>query len=171
MSGTRTYRALLAGALCWCLAIIAVPLLHAAGSLAAEGVAGFLDDCFARVCHQMDSRSFHLWGEPFGVCVRCTSIYGGFLLGMLMYPLWVGGSRRKAPSRWWLVGASCPTALDAALNILGVAGSTELTRTVSGILVGLVLPAYIVPLLAEALSELSGGASARRQPRMEEPHG
>lgn len=29
------------------------------------------------VCHQLDERSFHLWGRQMPVCARCTGIYLG----------------------------------------------------------------------------------------------
>ncbi len=57
----------------WCLAIVAAPLGHW------ESVYSF----FSAICHQLPERSWNLAGSPLAVCIRCTSIYLGFLLGTL----------------------------------------------------------------------------------------
>src|SRR5262249_2651061 len=33
-------------------------------------------------CHQQPARSWHVAGEPLAVCIRCTSIYFGFLAAL-----------------------------------------------------------------------------------------
>ena len=58
----------------WCLAILAAPLL---GSFP-------LYAFFSFICHQLPDRSWHLGGEPLGVCIRCTAISFGFLFGLLL---------------------------------------------------------------------------------------
>jgi hypothetical protein len=57
----------------WCCLIVATPLLRQP----------FLYAIFSRICHQQATRSWHLLGEPFAVCIRCTSIYCGFFVGCL----------------------------------------------------------------------------------------
>ena len=163
----RPYRILLAGTLLWCAAVMAVPLLAKNDSALAQGGAAFLQEAFSHVCHRIPDRSFHLAGEPLGVCVRCTSIYGGFLFGLLMYPVLMRRRRPRLPSRWWLVGAALPTASDAFLNILGLAPSTEVSRAITGALLGTALTAYIVPLVIEAWSELPRRAWIRRRSHTE----
>ena len=69
----RTHTALQAGAAVWCFAILAAPLFHL------EPVYKF----FSLICHQIPDRSWHLHGEPLAVCIRCASIYFGFLAGLL----------------------------------------------------------------------------------------
>ncbi len=43
---------------------------------------------FTPVCHQIPDRSFFLWGHQLAVCHRCSGIYFGFWLGLLLLPLW-----------------------------------------------------------------------------------
>ena len=37
---------------------------------------------FSAICHQAPDRSWHLAGLPLPVCIRCTSIYAGFLAAL-----------------------------------------------------------------------------------------
>lgn len=42
---------------------------------------------FSPLCHQIDSRSFHINGIKLAVCSRCSSIYFGVLIGVLLFPI------------------------------------------------------------------------------------
>ncbi|RNC79321.1 MAG: DUF2085 domain-containing protein [Balneola sp.] len=42
---------------------------------------------FDIVCHQMHDRSYSLHGASLAVCSRCTGIYGGFALAVLLLPV------------------------------------------------------------------------------------
>ena len=42
---------------------------------------------FDLVCHQMHDRSYSLHGASLAVCSRCTGIYGGFALAVLLMPV------------------------------------------------------------------------------------
>jgi uncharacterized membrane protein len=66
--------ALLVGATLWCATIIAAPVLGL----------HFVYDAFSTICHQDPSRSFHLDGSPLPVCIRCASIYFGFLFALIL---------------------------------------------------------------------------------------
>lgn len=59
----------------WCLADVAAPLFQLAP------VYYF----FSTLCHQLPTRSWHIHGEPLGLCIRCTSISFGFLAGLLLH--------------------------------------------------------------------------------------
>jgi uncharacterized membrane protein len=58
----------------WCCLILAAPLLREPSLYA----------IFSAICHQQATRSWHVWGEPFAVCIRCSSIYCGFFFGSLL---------------------------------------------------------------------------------------
>jgi uncharacterized membrane protein len=64
---------LAAAATVWCVSIAAAPVLGL----------NAVYQLFSIICHQDPARTLHILGEPFAVCIRCTSIYFGFLAGLL----------------------------------------------------------------------------------------
>ncbi len=150
----RIYTAFLASVAIWCLSIIGAPLLHTVGGHACESVASILYLGFSRVCHQLDSRSLHLFGAKFGVCVRCTSIYFSFFAGVVLYPFIRPLKLGILPGLGWMALAVGPMVVDAALNDLGILQSNEVSRVVTGSISGFVFAFFIVPLFVEALNQL-----------------
>jgi len=125
----KTYAALVAASTLWCTAVIAAPVFH-------------LDSVysvFSRICHQDPTRSWHVAGEPFAVCIRCSSIYFAFTAS-----LWLG---LRTSVRWLRLSiflmlcefVFARFVLDAAF-----------LRAVSGILVGL----FAAPFVRQATEEL-----------------
>ena len=122
----------------WCFGIVATPFLasrEGIASIAAE----FSYRFFSHVCHQLESRSFHLAGYKFAVCIRCCSIYTAFFLGVLFSPS-IGRTKLVAMSPRYLLAASLlPMAADVGLSYFGVWESTMLTRIVTGSIFGFIL--------------------------------
>jgi uncharacterized membrane protein len=135
----------------WCAGILAAPVLQHAGF---SGTAHSTYSFFSRICHQNDMSSFHIEGEKFGVCIRCSAIYFGFLAGLLLLPLSGALKRITVPKPRLMIVFIIPMLIDVALNDTGLHISTTMTRTATGILFGGVMPWYIVPLLIEACSQL-----------------
>lgn len=104
---------------------------------------------FKAACHQMPERSFTLFGAPLAVCSRCTAIYAGGLLGLLLVPL-VRGLRRPPPDRLWIILAAIPVVADFGLGWLGILANTFVSRSVTGVVLGAVSAFYILPGLLEA---------------------
>ncbi len=148
LSPRITYCVLLAGTCAWCAGFIAAPLL--------SGVTRELIHEFYRpVCHQMDVRSFHLAGEPFAVCSRCSAIYLSFLFAVIVYPLLRSIERPVIPPKLILLCASLPMVLDAFGGILGVHTVTLETRLITGSIFGFVLAFFIVPIIIQGLGDSS----------------
>ncbi len=145
----RIYLLLLSGTLAWCAAIVAAPLLRSSGGVASVA-ASVLYQFFQPVCHQIESRSLHLFGAQLAVCMRCSAIYGGFLAGTILYPAIRSLRAPAMPSRRWLIGASLPMLIDVAAGILGLHAITPLTRTITGFLAGAALPFFVIPAVIEA---------------------
>jgi uncharacterized membrane protein len=141
-------RFLLTSVFLWCAVIAATPLLASYDGAATK--AAFLSyQFFSRVCHQLDSHSFHLAGFKFAVCIRCSSIYASFFLGLLFFPII---KRTKIvdvhPAR--VLGLSLlPMGIDVALDTLGIHESTTTTRGITGLIFGLALTIVLVPVLEE----------------------
>ena len=69
---TRIRTALLTGSLIWCLSAPVAALFSVHG----------VYDFFSLICHQKADRSWFLWGRQLPICIRCASIYAGFLFGL-----------------------------------------------------------------------------------------
>ena len=151
-----TYAAILSGALAWCALILLVPVA-ASSSGAYRPIGSFVYAFFSPLCHQIGSRSFYLFGEPFAVCGRCTSIYFGFLSGVLAYPL-VRRTRMIAagvqPGKMFLAVAALPMIVDFALEAAGLYASSNVIRAVTGAWFGLLIPFLIIPGAVEGISQL-----------------
>lgn len=139
----------------WCGLIVAAPLLRIAG--VPSEIPDLIYRLFSRICHQLGERSFHLGGEKFGVCVRCSAIYGSFLLALLCYPFLDRLHRRPIPPPAFLAAAVLPMVVDVFLHFFAFASSTVWSRVVTGALFGAALPWYILPPLLEAASIVQKG--------------
>ena len=106
---------LVAASALWMAAIVAAPLLEL------DWVYTF----FSRICHQYPERSFHLAGATLAVCIRCTSIYAGFLIALVAG---LGPSRRLL---LWAIGLTAVEVLIARLFI-----DLAAARVLSGLLLG-----------------------------------
>jgi len=136
------YIGLLTVTIIWLAMIFAAPWLLGEGHTLP---AALLYRSFSMICHQMADRSFHFHGHQLGVCSRCAGIYGGFALGLALYPMLRVLKETAFPPRWILLGAAAPTAVDFLLGYSGLWANTFLSRTATGSLLGAVLAFYILP--------------------------
>jgi len=107
------YWTLLTLASLWLL-LVAWPVLNAAWGLGAS--AGWVYLVFKLVCHQIPSRSFHALGHQLAVCHRCTGIYVGFWLGLLILPRWRWLSGRLLAQPRVLILFALPMAVNVVLD-------------------------------------------------------
>lgn len=133
--------------------IVAAPLLLAREHTA---LALTLYEAFSYLCHQLPERSLHLEGQKLAVCSRCTGLYFGFALGILLYPLARSLKRVDTPRLWWLLLATVPVILDWALTFLGLWENTHLSRFLTGALLSVVAAVYVVPGLVDLGQSMLG---------------
>lgn len=103
-------------------------------------------DAFSSLCHQRPERSFFMWGYPLAVCARCTFFYIGMLTGMALYPLRFG----KGVSFKIVLLFGIPLLLDGGSQLLFRESTNEI-RAVTGFLLGVIIPFYVMPKFIEAL--------------------
>lgn len=132
--------------LIWVMLILLAPAVRAGG---AENFASPLYTFFNYICHQMPERSLFVFGEPFGVCSRCFGVYFGLLAGILAYPLWHPIDDIEPLSRVWLILSLIPIGVDWSLTFFGIWENTDLSRFISGGILGFACAAFIVPALIE----------------------
>ncbi len=165
MSSDRiTYSVLLGGAIAWCSLIVLAPVCASSSGMSST-VAGWIYRIFHPICHQMDDRSFHLLGHPFGVCIRCTAIYGSFLAGVILFPFVRSLSNPELPSRWVIGLCVLPMVIDVLASVTGLHASNAVTRVFTGSVTGAVFAFVIVPAALEGVREMITQASVPHSER------
>jgi uncharacterized membrane protein len=139
---TAVYGVLLTISLVWLGSIFAAPWLMAGRHDTASII---LYQSFSVVCHQIADRSFDFFGFPLGVCSRCTAIYTGFVIGLILYPFIRNLRNQTFPERKWIILSTIPMVIDHLGGYVGLVANTFLSRTVTGLLFGIVVAFYILP--------------------------
>jgi len=150
------------------IALIPAGLIVAAPLLLASGHTFFalaIYEIFSHLCHQLPERSFHVEGQKFAVCSRCTGIYFGFALSVLLYPLARSLKRIDTPHVNWLLLATAPITVDWALGATGLWDNTHLSRFLTGALFSAAAAVYVVPGLIDLGHSLRRRFDTRLQER------
>jgi uncharacterized membrane protein len=137
--------------------ILAAPIAKANG---VNGLASPLYGFFSYLCHQMPDRSFHIVGEQFGVCSRCFGVYAGLVAGFVIYPLWRRADEIEPLSKIWLFLSLVPITIDWSLTFFGIWENIDLSRFLTGLILGIACATYIVP----AIVEITRNMAIRRRP-------
>jgi len=130
----------------WVFAILLAPVAKASGF---ESLSATIYTFFSVICHQIDSRSFHIENHRFAVCSRCFGVYFGLFFGFLIYPLIRKVDEIEPLPRFWLFLAMIPIGIDWSLGIFGIWENTHLSRFLTGLILGAACAIFIVPALVE----------------------
>lgn len=104
---------------------------------------------FSYLCHQIPERSFFIAEHQFAVCARCTGLYTGFAVAVLLYPLARSLRQIETPPRKWLFLAAAPLAIDFTCGFFGIWDNTHFSRFATGALLGAVAVFYVMPGLID----------------------
>jgi uncharacterized membrane protein len=124
------------------LLVVVAPLAAASGH---DEIARGIYGAFRVLCHQLPERSYFIDGHKLAVCSRCTGIYAGFALALLLYPLIRSLRNTAVPARKWLVLATIPTLIDFSLTFFGIWENTHTSRLLTGLLLGGAAVFYVMP--------------------------
>ena len=144
------------------LLVLAAPLAAAIGH---TEIARGLYGAFGALCHQLPERSYFIAEHKLAVCSRCTGLYAGFALTLLVYPLVRSLRTTAIPARKWLALAALPTFIDFSLKFFGIWENTHTSRLLTGLLLGSAVVFYVMP----GVVELSFRALRTRSSRPPEP--
>jgi uncharacterized membrane protein len=117
------------------LALVAAGLLLAAWAAPWLAVKGFgaaslvVRDFFHAVCHQRPERSFWFLGQPWAVCIRCSGIYAGLGLGVLL-------SVEQAVAKKIFFVFVILNVVDVAAEMMGFHGNLPWSRLMLGLGLG-----------------------------------
>ena len=143
-----------------------VSLIFVAPVAAAGGhpaLAEVIYHAFGVFCHQRPDRSYFIEGHKLGVCARCTGLYAGFAITLLLYPLIRSLRINVNPPRQYLILAAIPLAVDFTLTFFGFWENTHTSRLLTGTLLGSVAVFYVMPGIVD-LSLRSWRATAPLKP-------
>jgi len=96
---------------------------------------------YSLVCHQSESASIYLGNDQLLVCARCSGIYAGALL-ILLLALIKSFSIKYSLKPLFLFSA--PLAIDALAIRLGIYSYSKIIALISGFLFGAVLIFYVL---------------------------
>ncbi|MBI1808193.1 MAG: DUF2085 domain-containing protein [Ignavibacteria bacterium] len=150
MKRSLAYGIVASCAFLWCASILLTPMIASIEDHSGS-VSHVMYTFFSPICHQYDSRSLHIFGHKTPVCVRCLSIYIGFFIGVLVFPLFKNKPVLHV-HRWWAI-ALLPMVLDVLADLLGFHSGTLATRMATGLLFGVIAGCIMLPALTEAISE------------------
>jgi uncharacterized membrane protein len=120
-----------------CLAALAlIPLIASASATIAiaHGASPMLRLPFKLMCHGIAHRCLTISGTPMPICARCVGIYGGFLAGLILFPILKGANERVM--RILLAVAALAMFLDGVTQAIGLRESTNPLRLATGLTVG-----------------------------------
>jgi len=130
----------------WTFVILLAPIAKASGF---ENFSAPIYTFFSIICHQIDSRSFHIENHQFAVCSRCFGVYFGLFFGFLIYPFLRKVEEIEPLPRFWLFLAMIPIGIDWSLGVFGIWENTHLSRFITGLILGAACAIFIVPALVE----------------------
>lgn len=134
------YSSTLIGIILWLGVVFMAPYLKSQSS----DLNKFFYDIFSPICHQIQSRSFFLFGYPLAVCTRCFGIYVGFFVGTGLFPFLKGFSNLNLPKTKIFIFMSLPIAFDFIGNLLHFWVTPNWLRFITGFLWGKILPFYFI---------------------------
>lgn len=130
----------------WLLIIVSAPIFEANGI---KSISQPIYRLFSYMCHQISARSYHYHEYQFAVCARCFGFYAGFLLGFIVYPFIRELNNTESFPRFWLFAAMIPMGIDFSLTFFNIWENTHLSRTMTGIILGVACAFFMIPALVE----------------------
>lgn len=114
---------------------------------------GLVRECFGPVCHQLPSRSPHVYGVPIAICDRCSGIYVGLVLGVAGTG-WGRSVWRRIGShgRFVLLGSLVPLGVDWVAPLLGLWSNGPVSRALTGFVFGSIAASYVTDRLLRRVS-------------------
>ena len=144
------YTLILSLSFTWCALFIGAALLAQGNSFSQKAYV-VITLFFSSICHQAAERSFHFFGHPMAVCIRCASNYGGFLLVVVLYPFMIKWNRQTIPQRRILFLAIILAGMDFFLSRLSWNYPDPLFRIMSGMFLGGVAAFFVIPALCQTI--------------------
>lgn len=143
----------------------------------ALGVGDCMESDVLSYTHATELKYADRVGYKFPVCARDMGIYLAMLAGLLALPFVRKIESEEWPNKWILLAAAVPIGIDGTTQLFGLRESSNFLREITGAIVGVALPFYIVPMLNSLYSLLrqkkdewvNGKASAPSRAKKNKP--
>ncbi|CAN5402799.1 hypothetical protein BH10BAC5_BH10BAC5_07740 [soil metagenome] len=166
MSSRVTYSVILFLSFLWCACILLAPYLIDMGGIYSKFSSGIYY-FYSSYCHQIRDRSFLLGNNPYGVCSRCTSIYFAFLAGVLAYPFIYRINNTILPKVYPLIVAGAFVVADVFFDLFsGIYSNSFITRSVTGGMLGIVLPFYLIPGFVKITGDIEAALTKNKSKKV-----
>ncbi len=86
-------------------------------------------------------------GYKFPVCARDLAIYAAMLLGAFLLPFVMKVDTKTVPPLRYFIIALIPIGIDGGTQLIGLRTSTNELRIITGVIAGIVIPFYLIPML------------------------
>lgn len=96
-------------------------------------------------CHQQPDRSFFINGLPMALCVRCTFIYLGMLIGLLILLF----KKELHLPEFVFVSFLIFLILEIGSEVIGLYSNFKLLRSISGLASGILLIIFLLTTVPE----------------------
>ena len=97
---------------------------------------------FRMMCHGFAPRCLELWNVPMPICARCTGLYAGLFLGLLVFcALRIAHERAL---RLAMVAAATPMAIDGLTQLTGLRESVNPLRIATGLVAGFAFGLWVL---------------------------
>jgi uncharacterized membrane protein len=102
---------------------------------------------FHFVCHGIESRCLVMFGVPLPLCARCTAVYAGIFVGVLLAHL--VSALRERTARIIVAIAFVPMGIDGFTQLVRLRESTNTLRVATGLIVGIAVSMWAVAALRD----------------------
>jgi uncharacterized membrane protein len=147
----RAYFLILACVALWCASLLVPPIIAHFES-PPQDLSGISYRCYSSICHQFEERSLSVFGHKLAVCARCSGIYFGSLVGIILFPFVRIGKHRPLRMLWIIAGL--PMLTDVILDMIGLHTSSIGTRLATGAFFGIGSAMILLPIAIEAVTNL-----------------
>ena len=97
---------------------------------------------FRLFCHGIPDRCIDLWGVPMPICARCTAIYAGLAVSLLVF--FVLPRMTEIAARVVLMIAVTPLAVDGLTQLVRLRESTNALRLATGLTAGIAFGVWAI---------------------------
>ena len=146
------------------LAIIGGAIVFASGAILilslvctwaiAHGASLRWRSAFLLVCHGIPSRCLTVWNVPMPICARCTAIYAGMLLSVVVFA--VMPRLPEIVARVSMFVAVAAMALDGVTQAFRLRESTNELRIITGLAFGIAFCVWVLASVRENMDGLRG---------------